>query len=160
MLFYHHFYQRYILSYRTALPLNTMCDDSVLTWVTQTFISSNKSRAMSHCRADIERGGWICFLKVMGIRSCTEGCYHDNTHYLPRARHNEAGTLESNFADHAVMGGGRFIRLYRTGCILTGNKDCTSSNIIQKLLVTHKLCIKSGRYSKYHGQPKLQPKKN
>lgn len=98
----------------------------------------------------------------MGVRSCREGCYHDNAQYLPRARHNEAGTLESNFADLAVFGGGRFILSRCTGCILTGNKGCNSYNII--IIVSNVTHLRStvhfcGRLSKHNGKPIEQTKK-
>lgn len=41
----------------------------------------------------------------MSIRSCAEGCSHNNTANLSRTRHNEAGTPESNFADQNMTGG-------------------------------------------------------
>ena len=98
----------------------------------------------------------------MGVRSCTEGCSHDNAQYLPRATHNEAGTLESNFADQAVFSGRRFILSCRTGCILTGNKGCNSNNIV--IIVSNVTHLRRtvhfcGRLSKHNGKPIEQTKK-
>lgn len=42
--------------------------------------------------------------QVTSIRSCVEGCSHNNTVLLPRTRHNEAGTPESNFAEQNMTG--------------------------------------------------------
>lgn len=114
-----------------------MFDDSVPLWVTQTCISSNKAEAMTHSGADIDRGGWISLLihltRSRGVGSCTEGCYHDNTQHRLRDRHNNAGTVESNFSDRAVT-------ISRTGRILTGNKGCNSNNISQTPAMMWHVC--------------------
>lgn len=60
--------------------------------------------------------------QVTSIRSGVEGCSHNNTQNLPRTRHNEAGTPESNFAEQKMTGGVVFL-LSCTGCILTGSKN-------------------------------------
>lgn len=110
---------------------------------------------MTHCWGDIDRDGRIC-LGVMTVRSCEEGCCHDDT--LPRPKHNKAGTPESNFAYQVAMGGKRFILLRRSGCILTGNSGRNSNNIFSKPVsaVTRKRCATS----KLQRQRKVQSKKS
>lgn len=46
----------------------------------------------------------IFSFRQVSIRSCVKGCSH-NTVDLPRTRHNETGTPESNFADQNMTGG-------------------------------------------------------